>query len=188
MRLVRFVSLKQFWSARENVRTFFFVILFNMRILAIDPGYERLGLAILEKDRKTGKETWVYSETFKTLSVDEFVDRLHSIGNHVASIIDIYKPEKCAIENLFLSNNQKTAMRVSETRGALLLVAKQGGLEVHEFTPLQIKTAVGGHGKADKKSVIDMTQKLIKIPDGKRLDDEYDAIACGLTFFAYYRP
>lgn len=160
----------------------------TMRILSIDPGYERLGLAILEKDRKTGKETWVYSETFKTPSVDAFVGRLHAIGDHVAKIIDIYKPEKCAIENLFLSNNQKTAMRVAETRGALLLVAMQGGLEIYEFTPLQIKTAVGGHGKADKKAVIDMTQKLIQIPKGKRLDDEYDAIACGLTFFAYYRP
>lgn len=159
-----------------------------MRILAIDPGYERLGLAILEKDRTTGKETWIYSETFKTPSVDPFVERLHAIGTHVANIIDSYKPEMCAIENLFLSNNQKTAMRVAETRGALLLCAMQGGLEIHEFTPLQIKTAVGGHGKADKKSVIDMTQKLIQIPHAKRLDDEYDAIACGLTFFAYYRP
>jgi len=159
-----------------------------MRILAIDPGYERLGIAILEKDRKTGKETWIYSETFRTHPGDEFVDRLQAIGSHITHIIDLYQPVMMAIENLFLSNNQKTAMRVSETRGALLLLAKQGGLEVHEFTPLQIKTAVGGHGRADKKSVIAMTQKLIAIPDAKRLDDEYDAIACGLTFFAYYRP
>ena len=159
-----------------------------MRILAIDPGYERLGLAILEKDRKTGKETWIYSETFKTPSTDEFVDRLHAIGDHVAQLIQIYNPEKCVIENLFLSNNQKTAMRVAETRGVLLYIARSHGLDISEFTPLQIKAAVAGHGKADKKAVIDMTQKLIKIPEGKRLDDEFDAIACGLTFFAYYRP
>jgi crossover junction endodeoxyribonuclease RuvC len=162
-----------------------------MRVLALDPGYERLGIAIIEKDIKTGKESWVYSETFRTVGTDEFADRLEQIGTHIKSIIDIYKPSMCAIENLFISNNQKTAMRVSEVRGALLFVAREAELEIFEYTPLQIKAAVGGHGKADKKAVMNMTQKLIAIPDlpkgSKRLDDEYDAIACGLTHFAYYR-
>lgn len=159
-----------------------------MKIIAIDPGYERLGIAVIEKTFKTGKEELLFSETFKTLPTDEFVDRLHQLGTRVEQLVVKHKPSALAIENLFLSNNQKTAMRVSETRGALLYIAKKHNLDVVEFTPLQIKTAVGGHGKADKKSVIDMTKKLIKIPAGKRLDDEYDAIACGLTFFAYYRP
>ena len=162
-----------------------------MKVLAIDPGYERLGIAVLEKDRGNGKETWLHSETFRTLGTTEFVDRLNEIGRRLEYLIEIYKPEALAIENLFLSNNQKTAMRVAEVRGAILYICRSSGLEVFEYTPLQIKTAVGGHGRADKSAVIDMTQKLIQIPKAeagsKRLDDEYDAIACGLTHFAYYR-
>lgn len=162
-----------------------------MRVLALDPGYERLGIAVIDKDIKTGRESWVHSETFRTTPTDEFVDRLEHIGTHIKHIIENYQPGMLAIENLFLSNNQKTAMRVSEVRGALLFVAREAGLEIFEYTPLQIKAAVGGHGKATKQAVIDMTSKLLVIPDApkgsKRLDDEYDAIACGLTHWAHYR-
>lgn len=162
-----------------------------MKVLAIDPGYERLGIAVLEKDPDNGKEYWIHSETFRTMGSKEFVDRLNEIGKRLEYLIEIHKPEMLAIENLFLSNNQKTAMRVAEVRGAILYIARSSELEVYEYTPLQIKVAVGGHGKADKHAVIDMTQKLVQIPKApagsKRLDDEYDAIACGLAHFAYYR-
>lgn len=157
-----------------------------MRIIAIDPGYERLGIAIVEKEAG-GKEQLLFSETFQTSAKDEFIDRLHQLGARVSDLVDEHAPTHLAIEKLFFNTNQKTATNVSETRGALIYIARQAGLEVAEFTPLQIKTAVAGHGRADKKAVIDMTQKLISIPEGKRHDDEYDAIACGLTFFAYYR-
>ncbi len=157
-----------------------------MKVISIDPGYERLGIAVISKDFK-GKEELIFSETFKTSPADEFTERLLQLGNRLDQLIIKYNPDAFAIENLFMSNNQKTAMNVSEARGALLYVAKKHNLEIAEFTPLQIKTAVAGHGRADKKAVIDMTQKLIKIPKGKRHDDEYDAIACGLTFFAYYK-
>lgn len=157
-----------------------------MRIIAIDPGYERLGIAILDK-KAGGKEILIMSETFQTSAQDKFIDRVHQLGQHVEDIIAEYKPEHLSIENLFFANNAKTATNVAETRGVIIFVSKQAGLDVTEFTPLQIKAAVGGHGRADKKSVIDMTKKLIKIPEGKRYDDEYDAIACGLTFFAYHK-
>ena len=109
------------------------------------------------------------------------------MGARVKELIAEYGPEHLAIEKLFFNTNQKTAMHVAEVRGIIMFAAYEAGLVVHEFTPLQIKTAVAGYGRADKQQVIDMTTKLIKIPASKRHDDEYDAIACGLTFFAHYR-
>lgn len=157
-----------------------------MKVLAIDPGYERLGIAILEKEPR-GRENLLYSETFQTSAKDEFIDRMFQLGQRVEELVETYQPDCLAIEKLFFNTNQKTATNVSETRGTIIYLAKKAGMEVYEYTPLQIKTAVAGHGRADKKAVLDMTKKLIDIPEGKRYDDEYDAIACGLTFFAYYR-
>ncbi len=157
----------------------------NNIILSIDPGYERLGVAVLSKNIQ-GNITLIHSECFKTKSDIPFSDRLVSIGNHITSVIQIYKPTCLAIENLFLQNNQKTAMKVSETRGVILYIARTMNLDIHEFTPLQIKSVVTGSGSSDKTAV----QKMVKIqvPEIKNkvdiVDDEYDAIACGLVYFA----
>lgn len=162
-----------------------------MKIIAVDPGYDRVGIAILERDYTPGNrinEQWVYSETFKTSKDLDVNARLFLVGERIKELCDEYQPEHLAIENLFFANNAKTVMAVSQARGIIMFAAHQAGLGIVEFTPLQIKVAVAGDGRADKKSVIDMATKLIQIPDGKRLDDEYDAIACGLTFFAHYRP
>lgn len=154
-------------------------------ILSIDPGYERLGLAILKKDSR-GKIHLIHSECFKTSADLEFVDRLVLLGKHLTQIIETYTPICLSIENLFLQTNQKTVMKVSETRGVIMYVARLLGLRVYEFTPLQIKSIVTGSGKSDKIAV----QKMVKIqvPDiqkkSKVLDDEYDAVACGLVYFA----
>lgn len=154
-----------------------------MKILAVDPGYERLGIAILEKKRG-GKETLLYSECFRTAKDQPHATRLAGIGTRVANIISEYTPEALAIETLFITTNQKTAMYVSEARGVMLYEAARAKLTVYEYTPLQIKVAVTGYGKSDKKQVMFMTEKLIAMPPKKRLDDEYDAIAVGLTCFA----
>ena len=161
-----------------------------MRVLAIDPGYERVGIAVLDKSYERGadrKEQWVHSETFKTSPKDEINARLFEVGARIKELSAEYEPDVLAIENLFFANNAKTVMAVSQARGIIMYAAHECGLNIAEFTPLQIKAAVAGDGRADKKSVIAMTTKLVAIPDGKRLDDEYDAIACGLTFFAHYR-
>ena len=157
-----------------------------MRVLAIDPGYDRLGLAVLEKESGQ-KETLLYSECFTTNKQDEFGTRLVSIGEKVASLISEYGPEALSIENLFFENNQKTAMRVAETRGAILYLALSEGLSVMELTPLQVKSAVTGDGRSDKTHVAKMVSLLLPLPKRKIIDDEYDAIALGLAFFAYYR-
>jgi crossover junction endodeoxyribonuclease RuvC len=153
-----------------------------MRVLGIDPGYERLGIAILEKDSK--KETLVYSGCFQTTKDIDFNKRLFLISTEVSRIISEFKPNTLAIENLFFNKNQKTVMRVSEVRGAIINLCLSKGLGVREFTPLQIKVAVTGYGRSDKKQVIDMVKNLIKIEERVRTDDEFDAIAIGLTFFA----
>ena len=156
-----------------------------MRIISIDPGYERLGIAIIDKEQGR-KETLVFSETFKTSAKTPFVQRLQELGSRVETVIVEYGPTEMAIEKLFFTNNQKTAMNVSEARGALLYIALKHGLMVAEYTPLEIKTAVTGYGRADKNQVIMMTEKLIDMGEQKekKHDDEYDAIACGLTHFA----
>ncbi len=158
-----------------------------MRIIAIDPGYERLGIAIIEKDSKS-KEVLLYSECFKTLAKDEHPVRLGHIHNHIEEIIETYKPEALSIETLFFENNAKTAMKVAEARGTIIGVCAARGLSVVEFTPLQIKAAVTGNGRSDKQGVIKMIPLLLNIPKEIKHDDEYDAIACGLTYFACGYP
>ncbi len=157
-----------------------------MRIIAIDPGYERIGIAVLEK--VSGKEKLLFSECFKTKATLPFFDRLALLGQEVARIIGEYSPEVLAIENLFIETNQKTAMRVAEARGAILYQARTLGLEIYEYTPLQIKVATTGYGKANKTQVMSMVRKLVSGAESIKQDDEMDAIAIGLTHFAYVRP
>ena len=154
-----------------------------MKVLGIDPGYERVGIAIIEKDAKH-KEQIVYSGCFKTSSKLPFHKRLHLIGSELERLITKYKPSVCAIEKLYFNTNQKTGLLVSEARGMMLYVAIKNGLSIFEYTPLQIKSAVTGYGRGDKKQVIAMVHQLISIQKEIQYDDEYDAIAVGLTCLA----
>ncbi len=157
-----------------------------MRIIGIDPGYDRLGIAIVE--RLMGeKEKLIYSECFTTDSKQEIYERFLKIGLKVREIIEKYKPQALAIETLFITKNQKTAMRVSEARGIISYEALLAQIPVYEYTPLQIKMAITGDGRSDKTSIMKMLPLLIKMNSKKDriIDDEYDAIAIGLTHFAY---
>jgi crossover junction endodeoxyribonuclease RuvC len=153
-----------------------------MRIISIDPGYERLGIAIIEKENS--KEELLFSECFKTSPKISHNERLRLIGQEIENVIEKFKPEALSVETLFFKNNQKTGMKVSEARGVILYVASVKGLEVKEFSPMDIKIAVTGYGMSDKDQVIFMVKKLIKIDKEIKYDDEYDAIAVGLTYFA----
>jgi crossover junction endodeoxyribonuclease RuvC len=156
-----------------------------MRILGIDPGFERLGIAILEK---TGnKEQLLFSECFKTSSKLGFSERLEFIGEEIRKILKRYKPEILAIETLFLNTNQKTAMRVAEARGVVLYECRKAGLKTFEASPPQIKTAVTGYGRASKEQIIKMVRILIKLAKAKTSDDELDAIAVALTALAWMK-
>lgn len=157
-----------------------------MKILSIDPGFERVGIAIIEKT-SLKKDTLVYSECFKTSAKIPFCERLEKIGTEVESVVKKYKPEALAIEKLYFTTNQKTAMGVAEARGTIIYVAAKNGLKIYEYTPPQIKVAVTGYGKASKDMVMSMVPKLIDINRDINSDDELDAIAIGLTCLACER-
>lgn len=157
-----------------------------MKIISIDPGYERVGIAVVEKE-ESNKEVLIYSDCFKTSKELSISERLFLIGQEIDSLIKKYKPEAMAIETLFFQTNQKTAMAVSEARGVIIYQALLNKISVFEYTPLQIKIAVTGYGKSDKKQVTSMVKNLIKIEKKIKFDDEYDAIAVGLTHTASHK-
>src|SRR5687768_4432352 len=138
-----------------------------MRILGIDPGYERLGVAVLEKN-KGGKEKIVYSSCFKTSPKLSFAERLNLIGTEVKNLVKQYEPKALAIETLFINTNQKTAMHVAEARGVVIYEAVQAGMEVFEFSPPQIKSSVTGDGSADKAQMLKMVNLLVEIDENKK--------------------
>jgi crossover junction endodeoxyribonuclease RuvC len=154
-----------------------------MRIISIDPGYERMGVAIIDKDQG-GKEILVFSECFQTSTKISHDKRLLLIGSELEKVIKEFQPSALAIENLFFKTNAKTAMHVAEARGVMLYEASKNGLEIKEFTPMEIKVAVTGYGKSEKTQVTEMVKRLIKIDKVIKYDDEFDAIAAGLTYFA----
>jgi len=158
-----------------------------MRILGIDPGYERLGIAILEKNKSDKEERVLFSECFKTSAKLEFNERLFLIGKEVRKIIKEYKPEVLSIETLFLTTNHKTVMHVAEARGVVIYEAAQAGIKIFEASPPQIKIAITGSGRSDKVQIIKMVKMLVKIESSKDSDDELDVIAIALTAFAHMR-
>ena len=153
-----------------------------MKVLAIDPGYGRIGFAILEK--KPMRHTLIFSECFETDQHNAFEKRLADIGERLQKIIHIHRPDHAAIERLFFSKNKKTALRTAEVRGACIYTAKSNGLTITEYTPNQIKNAVTGNSNAVKKDIIRMLPNLISLDAKKRHDDEYDAVAIGITHLA----
>ncbi|OGI95503.1 hypothetical protein A2917_03025 [Candidatus Nomurabacteria bacterium RIFCSPLOWO2_01_FULL_42_17] len=164
-----------------------------MRILGIDPGFERLGIAVLEKAASAKgygapkKEQVIFSECFKTSAKLDFAQRLNLIGEEIKKIIKEYQPEVLAIETLFLNTNQKTVMRVAEARGVAVYEASRAGLKIFEASPPQIKVATTGYGRANKEQMIKMIKILVEIEKNKTSDDELDAIAIALTAFAHMR-
>lgn len=157
-----------------------------MKIIAIDPGYDRVGIAILERDEKN-KEQLIFSECFQTSKDELFTDRLGLLGQHIRKQIIRFEVQALIIEDLFFSKNTKTALKVSEARGVITFQAYDQNIPVYEYTPNQIKVAITGYGNAHKNDIYSMIKRLIAIDDRKRLDDEIDAIGVGLTFFARER-
>lgn len=158
-----------------------------MKVLGIDPGFERLGIAILEKDKATHREVVVHSECFKTSAKLKFEERLELIGTKIKDIIKEHGPDVLSIETLFLTTNHKTVMHVAEARGVVIYEGIVGGLKIFEASPPQIKMAITSDGHADKNQVMKMVKMLVKIDNDKKSDDELDAIAIALTAFAHLR-
>lgn len=149
-----------------------------MIILGIDPGIAIVGWGVL--DYQGSKFKVIDFGSIQTPSTMNTEDRLCAVYDALASIIEKYKPEQMAIEELFWNTNQKTGIRVSEARGVILLCARKHGLEIAEYTPLQVKQAVVGYGRAEKKQVISMVTMLLNLPKPPKPDDTADALAIAI--------
>lgn len=150
-----------------------------MRILGIDPGFGRLGIGIIDVEKN--KETYMYSECFETNPKDTFHNRLKIIGQKIQTICETWLPQAASVETLFFEKNQKTAMSVSEARGVIVYELLRNNISVFEYSPLQVKMALTGFGKAEKSQVAFMTEKILHLTSKERLDDELDALALAIT-------
>lgn len=154
-----------------------------MKVLGIDPGYGRCGVAILEGNAQNSR--LIHSACIETSVALPFSERLTAVLDECQRLLHAFNPDEVAMEKLYFSTNQKTAMQVAEVRGALLGLAGQLRIPLSEYSPSQVKNAAAGWGGADKKQVVKMLHLLIKIDKDIEHDDEYDAIAVGLTHLAH---
>lgn len=155
-----------------------------MRVIGIDPGYDRLGVAVMEIQED--KEALLYSTCIETNKKQSLPDRLEKIGSGFLEVLNKYSPDSVGIETIFFNKNIKTAIGVAQARGIIIFLSKVADCEVYEFGPQEIKIAVTGYGKSDKSAVIDMVKRLVPSSPEDALDDEYDAIAVGITCLAHY--
>ncbi len=149
-----------------------------MRILGIDPGYAILGYGILDK---VGNHFSVV--TYGSILTDAKMDmpsRLQHLYTQLTAIIEEYNPEEAAIEELFFNSNAKTAILVGEARGVAVLACANGNLKISEYTPLQIKQALVGYGRADKKQVQAMVKAILNLEKVPKPDDTADALAAAI--------
>ena len=154
-----------------------------MKVIGIDPGYDRLGVAIIEK--QNGRETVLFSTCIETDKKQTLPERHKAAGDALQSILATYQPDLLGIETLFFNKNVKTAIGVAEARGVILYLAQAAGCRVVEVSPQQVKVAVTGYGKSDKEAVWTMVKRLAAGVPETALDDEYDAIAVGITALAH---
>lgn len=157
------------------------------RVLGVDPGLETTGVSIL--DIKGSSYSPVYTGCIITAKEDPLCRRLEMIFNDLAGIIDTYEPDCMAIEELFFSANTKTAIKVGHSRGVLMLAGSTRGLDIYEYTPLEIKQAVVGYGRATKKQIKYMLKTILGVKEEffPRADDAWDAMAVSICHANYYK-
>jgi crossover junction endodeoxyribonuclease RuvC len=152
---------------------------YSMVILGIDPGFARVGWAIMGAQGGNFKlQNCGCIETSKETASEE---RLVDVYKQICKLIKKYKPEAVAVEELFFTNNAKTAFKVGEARGVIILSAAIQDIPVFSYTPLQVKIAVTGYGSADKPQVGRMVKAILKLKELPKLDDTVDAIAVALA-------
>ncbi len=149
-----------------------------MVILGLDPGFGRLGFGAVGTVR--GRTRVVDCGVITTAQSTPFGDRLVQLGDDLESLLTELRPARIVVEKLFFTKNAKTAMQVAEARGVLLYLAARRRIPVLEFTPSQVKSAVCGDGKADKKAVQKMVKLLLGLTSAPKIDDAADALALAL--------
>jgi len=149
-----------------------------LTILGIDPGYAILGYGII--GYQASRHSLIAYGTVETEKEKPLPMRLKTIYDRLSEIIEEYKPHVCAIEELYFSSNQKTAIKVGEARGAAILACAQAGISIYEYTPLQIKQALTGYGRADKHQIQEMVRQILGLERAPRPDDAADAVAAAI--------
>lgn len=149
-----------------------------MRILGLDPGIATVGFAIL--DTEGSRQRLVTCGVITTPAHTQLSSRLDRIYSDLEELIRQFHPDCMAIEELFFSKNITTGISVAHGRGVSLLCAYRAGLELYEYTPMQVKQAVVGYGLAEKKQVMDMVKRILNLPAVPRPDDAADAVAIAL--------
>lgn len=154
-----------------------------MRILGIDPGYAIVGYGVV--DYAKNRFATVGYGAVTTKAKTPFETRLADIYNDILSIIDKYNPDELAIEKLYFNTNTTTAIDVAQARGVIVLAAYQKGLKISEYTPLQVKQAVTGYGRAEKHQVMEMIKSILSLKSVPKPDDTADALALAICHGHY---
>jgi crossover junction endodeoxyribonuclease RuvC len=149
-----------------------------MRILGIDPGVATIGFGLVEASRACVK--LLQYGVITTPAGMPLSTRLHQISQDLSQLLQTFRPDEAAVEELFFSKNITTGIAVAHGRGVILLEVERAGVPVYEYTPMQVKQAVAGYGGADKRQVMLMTQRLLKMKDVPRPDDAADALAIAI--------
>ena len=148
-------------------------------ILGIDPGFGRVGFGVVKKDLRNCWQAVAYG-CIETSPKKKFIDRLAQIHEEVERLVKKYKPTRMAVEQLFFFKNVKTAIEVGQARGVILLTAVENDLPVDEFTPLQVKQAMTGYGRAEKGQMQKMVALILGIKGKIKSDDAADALAVAM--------
>ncbi len=149
-----------------------------MRILGIDPGFAIVGYGVIDYEK--GKYKTVDYGKITTPAGMDMSLRLKEVYDGIIRLIDMFKPDVLAIEELFFNTNVKTAIAVGHARGVIVLAAANNGLKINEYTPLQIKQAVVGYGRADKNQVQQMVKMFLGLKEVPKPDDTADALAVAI--------
>ena len=149
-----------------------------MRVLGIDPGYAIVGYGVLDLDKS--RFSVVNYGAITTNAGTSFDRRLMEIYSDMCTVLDMFKPDCMSIEKLYFTNNKTTGIDVAQARGVILLSAVQRDIEIFEYTPMQVKQAVVGYGLAEKRQVMDMVRRLLKLKAVPRPDDAADALALAI--------
>ncbi|OGG05527.1 crossover junction endodeoxyribonuclease RuvC [Candidatus Gottesmanbacteria bacterium RIFCSPHIGHO2_02_FULL_40_24] len=156
-----------------------------MIVMGIDPGVAITGCAVVSE--KNGKQTLLYSHAVITLPRDTLQKRLSTIYREITEILLIHRPDIAVLENLFFNTNAKTAFLVGQSRGVIQLALFQNNIGVTEYTPLQVKMAMTGYGRADKNQIQILVKQILKLPEILSPDDVADAAAIALTHCFSYK-
>lgn len=149
-----------------------------LRILGIDPGLATIGFSIIDTDKNTIK--FITCGVISTPAHTSLSSRLDRIFDDMNDLIQSFKPDVMSIEELFFNTNITTGISVAHARGVILLAAYRAGIAVYEYTPLQVKQAVVGYGRAEKKQVIEMVKRIFNLPAAPKPDDAADAVALAI--------